>query len=170
MAQWRQRSLLGVVLVLLVGAGVASYHRLTSAGETKRVLAPKRTPIKPRISVAVIGFNNASGRTEDAWLSTALSEMLNTELSAGDKLRLASGEDVAHLRLLSPWMQTGTLGQDTSSRIGLGLSSDLLVLGSYASVGRPGRRRFRVDVRLQDAATGSVLTEVAERDRARHLF
>src|SRR5260370_29037332 len=31
MAQWRQRSLLVVVLVFLVGAGVASYHRLTSA-------------------------------------------------------------------------------------------------------------------------------------------
>jgi DNA-binding winged helix-turn-helix (wHTH) protein/tetratricopeptide (TPR) repeat protein len=170
LAHWQRRMALVLGVAFLVVVGVASYHRLTSADESKRFRVSQPPSVRPRVSVAVIGFNNASGRSEDAWLSTALSEMLNTELSAGDQLRLVSGEDVAHLRLLSPWMQTGTLGQDTSSRIGLGLSSDLLVLGSYASIGKAGRRQFRVDVRLQDAATGNVLTEVAETNSEDNLF
>ena len=167
---WRRQLVFGAALVLLVGLGVASYHRLTSARESERVMIPVIPPITPRMSVAVIGFNNSSGRPEDAWLSTALSEMLSTELAAGDKLRLVSGEDVAHLRMLAPWMQAGSLGQTTSSRIGLSLGSDVLVLGSYSSVGKAGKRQVRVDARLQDAATGNVLTEVAETDSEENLF
>jgi DNA-binding winged helix-turn-helix (wHTH) protein/tetratricopeptide (TPR) repeat protein len=169
-ARWPQRIVFGFVLVFIALVGVASYHRQTSAGATKTLRVPPPPLAAPRISVAVIGFNNASGRAEDAWVSTALSEMLNTELASGDKLRLVSGEDVAHLRLAAPWMQTDTLGQDTASRIGLGLSSDVLVIGSYATVGKAGKRQLRVDVRLQDSATGNVLTEVAETDSEDNLF
>src|SRR5205823_7280408 len=46
-----------------------------------------------RRAVAVLDFRNLSGRAEDAWLSTALSQMLSTELAAGDRLRLVPGED-----------------------------------------------------------------------------
>jgi DNA-binding winged helix-turn-helix (wHTH) protein/tetratricopeptide (TPR) repeat protein len=169
-AQWRRRLIFGIALALLVVAGVASYHRLTSAGVSKQVRVSPIQPVAPRVSVAVIGFNNISGRTEDAWLSTALAEMLSTELAAGDKLRLVSGEDVAHLRMLAPWMQAGTLAQDTSSRIGISLSTDVLVLGSYASVSKAGKRQLRVDVRLQDASSGNVMTEVAETDNQENLF
>jgi eukaryotic-like serine/threonine-protein kinase len=165
-----RRSAYGFALALLLVLGVASYHRLTSAGQNKREEMSQPRPVTPRVSVAVLGFNNAAGKVEDAWISTAFSEMLNTELSAGDRLRLVPAEDVAHLRLLSPWMQTATLGQETSSRIGLGLSSDMLVLGSYVSLGKPGKRQLRLDVRLQDASTGNVLVEVAEEDNEEHLF
>ena len=40
-----------------------------------------------RRSVAVLGFKNLSGRADTAWLSTALGEMLTTELTPGEKLR-----------------------------------------------------------------------------------
>lgn len=40
-----------------------------------------------RASIAVEGFRNGSGRADGAWLSGALSEMLTTELAAGDLLR-----------------------------------------------------------------------------------
>jgi TolB-like protein len=42
-------------------------------------------PIRMRRSVAVLGFKNLSGTADEAWLSTALSEMLTTELAAGDQ-------------------------------------------------------------------------------------
>jgi hypothetical protein len=47
-----------------------------------------------RRSIAVLGFRNLSGSPEEAWLSTALAEMLSTELVAGERLRLISGEDI----------------------------------------------------------------------------
>jgi len=139
-------------VVLLVLAGLGWYLR----GDFSRVRIATTKPAVagvpvPRRSVAVLGFHNLSGKADDGWLATAFAEMLSTELAAGEKLRLVSGEDVANLRLSSPWSETDTLGQETTARIGTALNSDVLVLGSYTSIGRPERRQLRLDVRLQDA-------------------
>lgn len=123
-----------------------------------------------RHSVAVLGFENASGRPSDAWLSTALTEMLRTELGAGGKLRVVPGENVAQFRLTSPWSETDSLSQPTASRIGNALSSELLVLGSFAAVGEPQSGTVRVDFRLQDAQTGELLYEGAETGSQSQFF
>jgi eukaryotic-like serine/threonine-protein kinase len=123
-----------------------------------------------RKSVAVLGFRSLSGRTEDAWLATALSEMLSTELAGGEKLRLVSGEEVANLRFSSPWSQTDTLVRSTTTRIGTALNSDVLVLGSYLTIGPVDHGQVRVDVRMQDGKTGEILTEVAEVGGTQDLF
>jgi DNA-binding winged helix-turn-helix (wHTH) protein/tetratricopeptide (TPR) repeat protein len=166
---WRHSLSFGIVIALLVILGVASYHRLTSADERKSG-SEAQPQVVSRTSVAVIGFNNASGRAGDAWLSTAFSEMLSTELAAGEKLRLVSGEDIVNLRLSSPWPQTDTLAQPTTARIGTALNSDLLVLGSYANVGKLENGQLRLDVRLQDAKTGRILVEAAETGSTQNLF
>jgi DNA-binding winged helix-turn-helix (wHTH) protein/tetratricopeptide (TPR) repeat protein len=157
-----------LALVLLVGLGWYSFRYRAKPG------APSHSDANPppsfRKSVAVLGFHNVSGRAEDGWLATAFSEMLSTELAAGEKLRLVSGEDVANLRLSSPWFQTDTLGQKTTARIGSDLNSDVLVLGSYTSIGRPERKQLRLDVRLQDAKTGEILAEVAEIGSRENFF
>src|ERR1700675_3112471 len=158
-------------VVLLVLAGFGWYMR-------RDFFRARTVPVEPtaatvpilRKSVAVLGFHNLSGKAEDGWLATAFSEMLSTELAAGEKLRLVSGEDVANLRLSSPWSQTDTLGQETTVRIGTALNSDLLVLGSYASIGRPERRQMRLDARLQNARTGEILAEVAEIGSSDNFF
>ncbi len=151
------------IVVVVITVGVVWYVR----GDFSRArnVTPQATaataPIT-RTSVAVLGFHNLSGKADDGWLATALSEMLSTELAAGEKLRLVSGEDVANLRLSSPWPSTDTLDQKTTARIGGTLNSDLLVLGSYTTVGRPDREQLRLDVRLQSAKTGEILSEIAE--------
>jgi len=121
-------------------------------------------------SVAVLGFQNATGRSSDAWLSTALAEMLRTELGAGGKLRVVSGENVAQFRISSPWSETDSLSQQTASRIGKALNSDLLVLGSFATQGGPQDGSVRVDFRLQDARTGAMLYQGAETGSEKQFF
>lgn len=123
-----------------------------------------------RRSVAVLGFQNASGRPGDAWFSTALSEMLRTELSAGGKMRVVPGENVAQFRIDSPWSQTDSLSRQTASRIGDTLDSDVLVLGSYAAVGDLQGGTVRVDFRLQDVQTGEILYEGAESGSEKQFF
>ncbi len=123
-----------------------------------------------RRSVAVLGFQNASGRPSDAWLSTALAEMLRTELGAGGKLRVVPGENVAQFRAGAPWSQTDSLSRQTASRIGTALDSDLLVLGSFAALGDPQRGSVRVDFRLQDVQTGEILYEGAETGSEKQFF
>jgi eukaryotic-like serine/threonine-protein kinase len=159
---------LGLALLILIGAAWFEWHRYQSA---KNLVSSDAKPSIPiRKSVAVLGFHNISGRGDDAWLATAFGEMLSTELSGGEKLRLVSGEEVAHLRLTSPWSQTDTLDQETTARIGATLNSDLLVLGSYTTIGKPDRGHLRLDVRLQDAKTGEILAEIAEIGGTQDLF
>src|SRR6185437_11393353 len=67
------------------------------------VLAKRTAPLKQvvtqrRPTVAVLGFQNLSGQSEAGWLSTALTEMLGTELSAGEHLQLVASQDVARAR------------------------------------------------------------------------
>ena len=158
-------------VVLLALAGLGWYLRRDfSRIRTDPVRPTAATVQTPRKAVAVLGFHNLSGKVGDDWLATAFSEMLSTELAAGEKLRLVPGEDVANLRLSSPWSQTDTLGQETTARIGTSLNSDLLVLGSYTNIGRPERRQLRLDVRLQDARTGEILAEVAEIGSSESFF
>lgn len=158
---------LGVFIAVLVGFIAYPWHG-PRPSIVVNTLAVK--PIATRRSVAVLGFYNASAKPEEAWLATALSEMISTELAAGDKLRLTPSEDISNLRLASPWSQTDTLGRATTSRIGTALNSDLLLLGSYTTVGDDVPRQLRVDVRLQDAKSGEILKEVAEIGSGQNLF
>ena len=152
------------LLLVVTGIWFFSSHGLhRSFGRASGASVPVRK------SAAVLGFHNISGRPEDAWMGTAFSEMLSTELAGGEKLRLISAEEVANLRHSAPWSQTDTLDQATTSRIGTALDSDLLVLGSYTSIGGE-RGQLRVDVRLQDAKTGEILAEIAESGGAQELF
>ena len=158
-----------VAVVLLAAMGWLGWHR------TRGVRAAASSPqeefaVPVRKSIAVLGFYNVSGNANEAWLGTALSEMLSTELAAGEKLRLIAGEDIANLRLSSPWSQIDTLNRDSSARIGTALNADYLVLGSYTALPGAGKTQLRVDVRLQDAQTGEILTEVAEIAGNQNLF
>ncbi|MGC2357057.1 MAG: tetratricopeptide repeat protein [Candidatus Acidiferrum sp.] len=157
-----------LALVLLVGLGWYSFRYHARPGATSHSNTNPAPSV--RKSVAVLGFHNTSGRADDGWLATAFSEMLSTELAAGERLRLVPGEDVANLRLSSPWSQTDTLGQETTARIGTALNTDILVLGSYTSLGTPERKQLRLDVRLQDARTGEILAEVAEIGSSQTFF
>jgi eukaryotic-like serine/threonine-protein kinase len=156
--------------VLLIVVVVGWYARRDFFRARTSTVQPAATAPNLRKSVAVLDFRNLSGKADDGWLATAFPEMLSTELAAGGKLRLVSGEDVANLLLSSPWSQTDTLGQKTTARIGVALNSDVLVLGSYTSIGRPERKQLRLDVRLQDARTGEILAEVAEIGGRQNFF
>ncbi len=115
----------------------------------------------PRRSIAVLGFRNLSGRPEEGWLSTALAEMLSTELEAGEKLRLVSGEDIARAKLDLPLADADSLSRDTLARLHENLDSDLIVFGSYTALGEKPGTRIRLDLRLQDTVAGETIADVA---------
>src|SRR5487761_200776 len=168
---------LGRLLTVAVGAAVVVIGLAAFIAFRNRAAVPPVSSLQPTVdvgklrrSVAVLGFQNASGRPGDAWLSTALAEMLRTELGAGGKLRVVPGENVAQFRLNSPWPQTDSLSQQTASHIGKALDSDLLVLGSFAALGEPRDGSVRVDFRLQDARTGDILYEGAETGSENQFF
>ncbi len=162
---------LGATAVILLAAGTIGFVRWQAARSfASASTMPANSLVHVRSSVAVLGFRDLSERQNESWLGTALGEMLSTELAGGDKLRLVSTEDVANLHAYSPWPHADTLDQATTSRIGTALGSDLVVLGSYALIGKPGHEKLRVDARLQECKSGEVLSEIAEIGAAEDLF
>jgi tetratricopeptide (TPR) repeat protein len=117
----------------------------------------ERPAAETRPAVAVLGFRNTSGRADTAWLSTAVGEMLATELGAGGRLRAVPGERVASMRIDLQVVESDTYTSDTLARMRRYLGADLVVFGSYAAIGEAAARRLRIDVRLQDARSGQTL-------------
>jgi DNA-binding winged helix-turn-helix (wHTH) protein/tetratricopeptide (TPR) repeat protein/TolB-like protein len=161
---------LAVVLVLVVFASLGAYWLRHHSRPATASPSNDARPFPLRKSVAVLAFHNTSGRVQDDWLATAFSEMLSTELATGEKLRLVTGEEVANLRISSPWSLTSTLSRETAARIGTALNSDVLVLGSYTAIGKTDRRQLRLDVTLQDVRTGEVLGQIAQISGSDDLF
>ena len=94
---WAAAVLLLVLFVAYLG------HRYSRRNQHVPEAQAQPSPVIPssltRRSVAVMGFTNASGNARDVWLSTAFTEMLATELAAGDHLRTVAEEDVARAKL-----------------------------------------------------------------------
>ncbi|MGA3089686.1 MAG: tetratricopeptide repeat protein [Terriglobales bacterium] len=126
--------------------------------------------MKSRPSVAVLGFRNLSGNPDNAWLSTALAEMVSTELAAGEKLRLISGEDIAHTRADLALADTGTFSKATLASMRKHMGSDLVVLGSYTLLSGKSRPSIRLDLRVQNASAGETIAEVAATGTTDDLF
>jgi DNA-binding winged helix-turn-helix (wHTH) protein/tetratricopeptide (TPR) repeat protein/TolB-like protein len=167
---WLRRQAVAFATFLLLA--VPGFLILTHRGSLPQLIHGQSTAqtVPRRRSLAVLEFHNASGRSDEAWFSTALAEMLRTELGAADKLRVVPGEAVEEIRLASPWSGTDSLTPETTSRIGKALSSDLLVLGSYEVLGKPRTETVRVDFRLQNARTGEILYAGSETGSSGRFF
>jgi tetratricopeptide (TPR) repeat protein len=125
---------------------------------------------EPRRSVAVLGFKSLSGRAEEAWFSTAFSEMLRTELAVGEALRIAPGENVARMKLELAVADTDSLAPDTLRQIRRNLGADLVVLGSYLALGAKAGGQIRIDLRIQETASGETLASVATTGTETEIF
>jgi len=153
----------GVLAILAAGLLYLRIYHPVVFGGTSGEFGPRR-------SVAVLGFHNLSGNPQDAWLSTALSDWLMTELSAGDQLRTIPAESVARMRIELPLPDVDTLSRDSLARIRKNLGTDYVVAGSYAMLGTDSGGQLRLDLRLQDARTGETVVAVSESGTESRLF
>jgi tetratricopeptide (TPR) repeat protein/TolB-like protein len=151
-----------LLIVLIAGYSVGHFivHRNRRAVPSAAIAGPHRR------SVAVLGLKNVAGKPEEAWLSTAISEMLTTELGQGDQLRTVSGESVAQMRANLSLPETDSFSQPTLTRIRENLGTDDVVVGSYIPLA-DGVIRF--DLRLQDTAAGGILASVSEKGSASQI-
>jgi len=154
------------VAVLLLFLSVAylgyRYSRRNQPVPAEQAQSSLMIPSGPtRRSVAVMGFTNASGNARDIWLSTAFTEMLATELAAGDHLRTVAAEDVARAKLELSLSNEDSYASRTLTRIHKDLGCDYVVAGSYLAIGQTGSGRVRLDARVQDAVTGDTIASFA---------
>jgi serine/threonine protein kinase/TolB-like protein len=147
-----------VALALLFGLNIGGVRERFIGGVSTSALpaVPKARP-----SVAVLGFKNLSGSEDKAWISTALSEMVATNLAAGERVRLIPGENVARMKLDLALPPTDSFGAETLGKIRGHLGSDLIVLGSYLAIGANGQGKIHLNLQLQNARAGETVAVVS---------
>jgi eukaryotic-like serine/threonine-protein kinase len=156
------------LLVLVLAAGVSIWQQVRSGSHpSTEVQKPRILETNPRRSVAVLGFKNLSGRADTDWLSTALSEMLGTELGAGEQMRTVPGEVVAQTKRDLAIPDTDALAPATLAKLRNTLNADFVVLGSYLEL---ANGKMRLDLRLQDTQQGQTIAEAAETGTEADLF
>ena len=157
----RESVMTAAVVVLVLGsfAGWEMLHGIRQPHSTTRAV---NVALQPRRSLAIVGFKNLSGARETAWVSTALSEMLSNELSAGERLRIVPGEAVAEAkRDLALDGREGSLVPETLKKMGRILGSDLAITGSYTSNAGTNNNELHVDLQLQDTNEGRIVASVS---------
>src|SRR5205807_8167917 len=145
----RRTALLAAALAFVILAAFTYTKIQASSG-----LAGVTSGNNLRQSVAVLGFTNLSGEAQDGWLSTAFSDWLMTELTAGEQVRTIPAESVARMKAELSLTDVDALSADSLMRIRKNLGSDFVVVGSYAMLGAKSDGQIRLDVRLQNTRNG----------------
>lgn len=159
----RRIYLLSVAALLLLSAGGLSYLRIYHPIVLGGSLHVRR-------SVAVLGFRNLSGDPREAWLSTALSDWLITELSAGQQIRTIPAESVARMKMELSLPEVDSLDAESLGRIRKNLGTDMVIAGSYAASADQAIGQIRLDLRLQDTRNGDTLDAISETGSEADLF
>jgi DNA-binding winged helix-turn-helix (wHTH) protein/tetratricopeptide (TPR) repeat protein len=162
--------IIATLVLFLVGTGLYVLRPRHGSPLPTAQAATSIPRIHVRRSVAVLGFRNLPGRPEDAWLSSAFCEMLNTELAAGGELRMVPGEDVARAQSELPLSSEDSLSKSTLQRLRTNPGADVVVVGSYMMIPADPKRRIRLDVRLQDTSGGQIIAEQAVSGDENDLF
>ncbi len=160
----RKAAVAALLLVLLAGASAWGWLRVRAIRERLATGAPAVA----RRAVAVVGLRNLSERAESAWLSTALAEMLGTELGRGDTLRVLPGDAVASAVDELHLAGRDRLDPEARQRLRRRLGADYLVLGGYTAIADGGA--LRLDLRLEDARSDETLATVGENGSEAQLF
>lgn len=139
--------IVAVVVAALAVAGLLLYSRYS--------------PIKRKQYVAVMGFRNATGKDDVAWVEGDLTDNMRAQLGGTDKLRTISGQDCAEMR-----KNLGLTRFESLSKRSLGqlknLGADFVVIGSYADLGKAAQGEIHLTVELQDAGEGETIFTFTE--------
>jgi len=132
--------------------------------------ATAAVPVAQRAAVAVLGFRNLSGDKGADWLAPALAEMLTTEMAAGSKVRVISGDNVLRARRSLSLPYTDHLEKMEMERLHSFLGADLVVVGAYLALGKEDGRRIRLDVRVLKIPDGDAVRSLSELGTQAELF
>ncbi len=142
----------------LVARWAAAAAVLSLAGYAWNALHQRGERPVVRASVAVLGFRDLAPRAASAWISPALTELIDIELGAGRQLRTAPPENVTRMHTELSLAPQSTYPAQALQRIRANLGIDYAAAGAYLSRGH----RVRLDVSLFDARSGRQIAAFAE--------
>jgi serine/threonine protein kinase/tetratricopeptide (TPR) repeat protein len=157
-----RESAAAVAIALAVIGALVAWEEQRSSRQIAGQFQPRAVQARVRPALAILGFNNLSGRADTAWVSTAISEELAAELAAGEELRTVSGETVASTRTDLGLSDLESLAPNVLDRVRKNLGSDFVVLGSYLDSGKEHAGQIRLNLRLEDTVAHDTIATVSE--------
>jgi len=150
---------------LLLGSLAAAGALAPAAGGAKSPAGAGVAAADRRPTVAVLYFDYAGGDPQLDPLRKGLAQMLISDLTAVDAVRIVERERLEAV-LAEHKLASGKAGakidQKTAVKLGKLLGARYLVLGSFFDV----MKSFRVDARLVDVETGQVMQSVGANGKA----
>jgi hypothetical protein len=160
LAPWRRRravaataAVAGVVLGLSSALARPAHAPVTTVVASAHAPTATHGPSAP-VAIAVIGFENATGRLDLGYLSDEVAQMLSRQLGGTSGVRVIAGEEVALLRSELGLQGAGALDKQTLATIRDRSGADYVIGGSYGV----GKKSGSVDLELRMQATGSAAT------------
>ena len=121
-------------------------------------------------NVVVLRFREIDGPPETAWLGTALSEVIQAQLSSSGKLHRIVLDSAARSRLGLAQPDPVLLSPVDLTRLRQISAADLVVAGSYTLVRTSESKTYRVDAQIYDTHSGQVIGSAAETGDEQSLF
>jgi serine/threonine protein kinase len=149
----------GLVLAALVGGGLwwalsgGKPEPSPSASTTTVTTAPGPVVPADRSRLAVFDLQNATGDPSLAWLRTALTDMLLTDLSQSTKIRVVGTDRVRQALKEMGRQDDSALSADDIREVAKRTGVGTVIMGSFVKAGDT----LRIQVKAQDPATGDVL-------------
>ncbi len=152
----RRSTLLGAIGLLILLALASAW--LSWRRSTDETLPSSDGP--PRPSVAVLRFHMLSQNPNDAWLETALAEMLSAHLGIDGSLRVIPAERILEAQRDLSTTQATSLGSTTLRSLRDRLGTDYVVSGSFSSGSGSGLdlNIYLQDTRLSDHSASLPMT------------
>jgi DNA-binding winged helix-turn-helix (wHTH) protein/tetratricopeptide (TPR) repeat protein len=120
-------------------------------------------------AVAIVDLNNLSQNAKDAWLGPALVEMLGSEIALGDRIFVLPDEIVRSGRSGLSVPLAGGYALQSLATLKKRVGADYVLSGSYLVSGAPETPSLRIDLALQDAATGKSVANISQSGPAADL-
>jgi DNA-binding winged helix-turn-helix (wHTH) protein/TolB-like protein len=121
-------------------------------------------------ALALLGFSNLSANAKDAWVGSALTEMLEAQLNAEQNLQVVPDELLRSVSLDLPVPSARGYSPETLERLRRRLKVDYVVSGSYLVSSSLENAPLRVDLALQDTRSHSALVTVSRNSHLNDLI
>jgi tetratricopeptide (TPR) repeat protein/tRNA A-37 threonylcarbamoyl transferase component Bud32 len=158
----RWRFPLAIVALVLVLAALGSFEIRRREAEKRGPAAAQQPATGARKSIAVLGFQNLSGRKDADSLGDILADSLWSQLDTG-QVRFIPPSRVEEMKQnFGVESQSNALSQDQIAAIRKFLGADILVTGSYTVTGAADHAGIQWNIHLLNAADGESLGSVAQ--------
>src|SRR5579864_288819 len=144
---WRRRAWGVALVIVLGGSGTAFWW-------THRMTPPSPLSTGDRPSVAVLYFQNNTGNAQLDWLRSGLTNMVVTDLSQSPDVEVLSTDRLYQILAYLKRQNDPVMSFDTLREVARLAGVRDILTGNYVKAGEA----IRIDVTLQDAASGRIVT------------